>query len=54
MVVEMGYVLGQRVFEVAAAEDQHPVEQFAADSVDPAFSDGVDQVVNYTQSPRSV
>jgi hypothetical protein len=31
VVVEVRHVLGQNVFEVAAVDDQHPVEQLAAD-----------------------
>jgi hypothetical protein len=30
MIVEVCHVLGQHSLEVAAGEDQHPVEQFAA------------------------
>jgi len=41
MVVDVVYVLGQRVVEVAAVEDQHSVEQLAADGADPAFGDRV-------------
>jgi hypothetical protein len=41
MVVEMGYVFGQCMFEVAAVEDQHSVKQLAADGADPSFSDRV-------------
>jgi hypothetical protein len=41
MVVEMGHVLGEHRFEVAAVEDQYPVEQFSADGTDPSFGDRV-------------
>jgi hypothetical protein len=41
MVVEIGHVLGQGVFEVAAVDDQHPVQQLAADGADPSFGDRV-------------
>lgn len=41
MVVEVVYVLGQSVFEVAAVEDQYPVEQLAAQGADPSFGDCV-------------
>jgi len=41
MVVEMGHVLGEYRFEVAAVEDQYPVEQFSADGTDPSFGDRV-------------
>ena len=41
VVVEVRYVLSQNVFEVAAVDDQHPVEQFAADGADPSFGDRV-------------
>jgi hypothetical protein len=41
MVVEMCHVLGEHRFEVAAVEDQYPVEQFSADGADPSFGDRV-------------
>jgi hypothetical protein len=41
VVVEVRHVLGQHVFEVAAVDDQYPVEQFAVDGADPAFGDRV-------------
>jgi len=34
-------VLGEHGFEVAAAEDEHPVEAFASDGADCALADGV-------------
>ena len=36
MVVEVGHVLGQHSLEVAAVDDQHPVQQFAAHGADPS------------------
>jgi hypothetical protein len=33
--------MGQRVFEVAEFEDQHPVEQLATDGADPSLGDRV-------------
>jgi hypothetical protein len=41
MVVEVRHVLGQYCGEMAAVEDQHPVQQLAADSSDPSFGDRV-------------
>jgi hypothetical protein len=41
MVVEMCHVLGQHSIEVAAGEDQPPVQQFAAESSDLALGDRV-------------
>ena len=41
MVVEVRHVLGQHCREMAAVDDQHPVQQFAADSCDPSFGDRV-------------
>jgi hypothetical protein len=35
MVVEVSHVLGQHSLEVAAVEDRHPLQQFAADRSDP-------------------
>jgi hypothetical protein len=40
LVVEMGYVFGQHVFEVVA-EDQYPVERLAAEGADPSLGDRV-------------
>ncbi len=37
MLVVMRDVRGENVLEMAAAEDQEPVEAFAADRADPAF-----------------
>src|SRR4051812_29239292 len=41
MVVIVRYVLGQHCREMAAVDDQYPVEKFAADSGDPSFGDRV-------------
>jgi hypothetical protein len=41
MVVEVRYVFGQHSLKEAPVDDQHPVQQFAADSCDPSFGDGV-------------
>jgi hypothetical protein len=41
LVVEMGYVFGQHVFEVVAVEDQYPVERLAAEGADPSLGDRV-------------
>ncbi|HEX6404692.1 MAG TPA: hypothetical protein VF003_16275 [Pseudonocardiaceae bacterium] len=41
MVVEVRYVLGQHCREMAAADDQYPVQHFTADSSDPSFGDRV-------------
>jgi hypothetical protein len=41
MVVEVRHVLGQHGLKVAPVEDQHPVQQLAADGGDPAFGDRV-------------
>ena len=41
MVVEVRHILGQHCREMAAVDDQHPVQQFAADSCDPSFGDRV-------------
>ena len=41
MVVEVRHVLGQHSLEMAPIDDQHPVEQLAADGADPAFGDRV-------------
>jgi hypothetical protein len=37
VLVEMPHVLGQHSLEVVAVEDQHSVQQFAADCSDPAW-----------------
>ena len=41
LAVVMGHVGAQHVFEVAAAEDQQPVETLAADGADEALGEGV-------------
>jgi hypothetical protein len=41
MVVEMGHILGQHCREMAAVDDEYPVEQLAADGADPSFGDRV-------------
>lgn len=41
MVVEVGNVLGQHALEVAAVDDQHPVEQLTADGANPSLGDCV-------------
>jgi hypothetical protein len=41
MVVEVRHVLGQHRRKMPAVDDQHPVEQFTADSSDPSFGDPV-------------
>jgi hypothetical protein len=41
MVAEVGNVLGQYALEVAAVDDQYPVEQLTADGADPSFGDCV-------------
>ena len=41
MVVEVRHVFGQYCREMAAVDDQYPVEQFAAEGADPAFGDRV-------------
>jgi hypothetical protein len=41
MVVEVRDVLGQHHHQMAAVDDQHPVQQFAADSSNPSFGDPV-------------
>lgn len=41
MVVEVRHVLGQHCREMVAVDDQHPVQQFAADSSNPSFGDRV-------------
>jgi hypothetical protein len=41
VLVEVSGVLGQCVFEVAAVEDQHSVEQLAANGADPSLGDRV-------------
>jgi hypothetical protein len=41
VVVEVRDVLGQHCGEMAAVDDQHPVQQFSAGSSDPSFGDRV-------------
>ena len=41
MVVEVRHVLGQHCGEMAAVEDQYPVQQLAAEGFDPSFGDRV-------------
>ena len=41
MAVEMRHVLGEHSLEVAAVEDQYPVQQFSPDGADPSFGDRV-------------
>ena len=41
MVVEVRHVLGQHCREMAAIDDQYPVEKSAADSSNPSFGDRV-------------
>jgi hypothetical protein len=41
VVVEVRHVLGQHRQKMAAVNDQHPVQQFAADGADPSFGDRV-------------
>jgi hypothetical protein len=41
MGVEVSDVLGQHGPKVAPVEDQHPIQQLAADGADPSFGDGV-------------
>jgi hypothetical protein len=41
MVVEVRHVLGQHRHKMAAVDDQHPVQQFPADSSNPSFGDRV-------------
>jgi hypothetical protein len=41
MVVEVRHVLGQHRYKMAAVDDQHPVQQFPADSSNPSFGDRV-------------
>jgi len=40
-VVEVHQVLGHHTLEVTTVDDQHSVQQFAADSADPSFDDRV-------------
>jgi hypothetical protein len=40
-VVEVRHVLGQHRHQMAAVDDQHPVEQFTAEGSDPSFGDSV-------------
>ena len=39
--VEVRHVLGQYRLKRALVEDQHPIQQLAADGVDPSFGDCV-------------
>jgi hypothetical protein len=41
MVVKVRHVLSQHCREMAAVDDQYPVEQFAAEGSDPSFGDRV-------------
>jgi hypothetical protein len=41
MVVEVRHVLGQHCGEMAAVDDEDPVEQFAAGGSDPSFGDRI-------------
>jgi hypothetical protein len=41
MVVKVRHVVGQHCREMAAINDQYPVQQFAADSPNPSFGDRV-------------
>jgi hypothetical protein len=41
MGVEVGHVLGQHDLKLAPVEDEHPVQQLAAEGADPSFGDGV-------------
>jgi len=41
MVVEVRDVLGQHHHQMAAVDDQHPVQQFAPEGADPSFGDPV-------------
>lgn len=41
MVVEVRHVLGQYRHQMAAVDDQYPIQQFAAVTSDPAFGDRV-------------
>ena len=41
VVVEMRHILGQHSLEVAPVDNQHPVEDFSADSADPLFNNRV-------------
>jgi hypothetical protein len=39
--VEVHHVLGQHCPKLALVEDQHPIQQLAADGADPSLGDGV-------------
>jgi hypothetical protein len=41
VLVEVHDILGQHALKMAAVENQHPVEHFAANRSDPSFSDRV-------------
>jgi hypothetical protein len=41
MVVEVRHALGRHCREMAAVDDQHPIQQFPADSSHPSFGDRV-------------
>ena len=41
MGVEVRHVLGQHGPKLAPVEDQHPIQQLAADGADPSLSDAV-------------
>ncbi len=41
MVIEVRHVISQHSLEIAAVEDQYPVQQLAADGADPSFGDRV-------------
>jgi hypothetical protein len=41
MGVEVRHVFGQHSLKLAPVEDQHPIQQLAADSADPSLSDAV-------------
>jgi hypothetical protein len=41
MGVEVRHVLGQHCPKLALVEDQHPIQQLAADGADPSFGDRV-------------
>jgi hypothetical protein len=41
VVVEVRHVLGQHRHKMAAAKDQHPVQQFTAGSSNPSFGNRV-------------
>ena len=41
MGVEVRYVLGQHSLKLVPVEDQHPIQQIAADGADPSLGDRV-------------